>query len=241
MTETRESWPFANRHVIRFGVIFLVAMSLSAPGRIAAHAGDEFDQYPLRPADTSSPRDTLNSFLTNLDQAIKAWQTGQPINVRIRIFDRAAGTFDTSGMSESDLRATKIKAALLLKEILDRIALPPDDQIPGDDDVGSGDQALTELGRSSRSFQCAWPRSRLLGATPQPVEVDVLALEVRAHPGNIILVRHYIVELKLPEESAHGRVGLPHLLARLDGDAERGTGLEVPAHKGMSNQRRAPA
>ena len=157
MTETRESWPFANRHVIRFGVIFLVAMSLSAPGRIAAHAGDEFDQYPLCPADTSSPRDTLNSFLTNLDQAIKAWQTGQPINVRIRIFDRAAGTFDTSGMSESDLRATKIKAALLLKEILDRIALPPDDQIPGDDDVGSGDQALTELGRSSRSFQCAWP------------------------------------------------------------------------------------
>ncbi len=152
MTETRESWPFADRHVIRFGVIFLVAMSLSTPGRIAAHEGDKFDQYPLRPADTSNPRDTLNSFLTNLDQAIKAWQTGQPINVRIRIFDRAAGTFDTSGMSESDLRATKIKAALLLKEILDRIALPPDDQIPGDDDVGSGDQPLTELGRMGLSL-----------------------------------------------------------------------------------------
>ncbi len=55
-------------------------------------------------------------------------------------------------MSESDLRASKINAALLLKEILDRIALPPDDQIPGDDDVGSGDQALTELGRMGLSL-----------------------------------------------------------------------------------------
>jgi MscS family membrane protein len=131
-------WHAPKSIVIGLAVVMLMGLSSGVATWKAAHAADDFDSYPLRPADTSSPRDTLNSFLTNLDQAIKAWETGQPIEVRVRTFDRAASTFDTSHMSESDLRASNLKAALLLKEILDRIALPPDDQIPGDDDIGSG-------------------------------------------------------------------------------------------------------
>jgi MscS family membrane protein len=142
MIVTRCSLPCIFRNVVLAICTFLVVLNVLISSQLAAYAATELDSYPLRPADTSSPRDTLNSFLTYLDKAIKAWETGQAIEVRVRNFDRAASTFDTSRMSESDLRATELKAALLLKEILDRIALPPDDRIPGDDDIGSGADTL---------------------------------------------------------------------------------------------------
>ncbi len=36
----------------------------------------DFDPYPLRPADTSSPRDTLRSFLTNASKVIEDRRRG---------------------------------------------------------------------------------------------------------------------------------------------------------------------
>ena len=143
MCEPKCFWRTPSSTAMRLAMIVLLVLSYAVTASMTAHAGEDLDDYPLRPADTSSPRDTLNSFLTNIDSAIKAWKTGQPIEDRIRIFDRVVDTFDTSQMPQSDQRAAEVKTALLLKEILDRIALPPDDQIPGDDDIGSGSQVLS--------------------------------------------------------------------------------------------------
>ena len=46
--------------------------------------GDEpttFDPYPLRPADTSSPRDTLRSFDEGVIRAYAAFKVGEPAHV----------------------------------------------------------------------------------------------------------------------------------------------------------------
>ncbi len=39
------------------------------------------DPYPFRPADTSSPRDTLHSFLSSANQGIQLWLAGAPLDV----------------------------------------------------------------------------------------------------------------------------------------------------------------
>lgn len=50
----------------------LLLLALSAP--VGAAQGTGFDPYPLEPADTSSPRDTLQSFLANATYVTKAWR-----------------------------------------------------------------------------------------------------------------------------------------------------------------------
>ncbi len=93
------------------------------------------DPYPLRPADTSSPRDTLHSFLTNANQAIQLWRSGAPLELIAKRRNRSVQTLDFSQVVDNHLMVTKTRHVLLLKEILDRIPLPPDDQIPGDQEV----------------------------------------------------------------------------------------------------------
>ncbi len=93
------------------------------------------DPYPLRPPDTSSPRDTLESFLTHADFAIEAWRRG-PLDSRgFHNFVNAIETLDFSTTSNSETFSVQIERMLLLKELLDRIKLPPLGQIPGDAEV----------------------------------------------------------------------------------------------------------
>ena len=113
---------------------------------LAAVAQDEeggFDPYPLRPADTSSPRDTLRSFNTSINEAMQAWRAGQFGEAVLRPGRRALETFDFSQVPERGRLAKEIATALLLKEILDRVELPPDDEIPGDEDLVDGEKALS--------------------------------------------------------------------------------------------------
>ena len=93
------------------------------------------DPYPLRPADTSSPRDTLHSFLSSANEGIQLWLAGARLDVVAKRRTRALETLDFSQVVDSHLTSTQVQHALLLKEILDRIALPPNDQIPGDQEV----------------------------------------------------------------------------------------------------------
>ena len=97
------------------------------------------DPYPLRPADTSSPRATINSFLTNVNQGIQLWLDGAPLDLITERRTRALETLDFSQVADNHLIVTKVQHILLLKEILDRIALPPIDQIPGDKEVTDED------------------------------------------------------------------------------------------------------
>ncbi len=96
------------------------------------------DPYPLRRPDTSSPRDTLRSFLESADYAIKAWERAEPVDARtFRNLVNAAETLDFSTTPYSEALSTQTERVILLKEILDRIDLPPADEIPGDDEIAA--------------------------------------------------------------------------------------------------------
>jgi MscS family membrane protein len=127
---------------LRVGLCFLL-LALCAGNPAGAQqpaAGDKpaaTDPHPLRPPDTSSPRDTLRSFQTSIDDAINAWRRG-PLDARgIRNVVTATATLDFSATAERESFAGRVEKILLLKELLDRIPLPPLAQIPGDAEVAA--------------------------------------------------------------------------------------------------------
>jgi MscS family membrane protein len=124
-------------------LLILAILALSAPLAVAQDKGAAFDSYPLRPADTSSPRGTLRSFNANINEAIQAWQAGEPQEVVTRAGQRAHEAFDFSHLPGRGRFPKEVETMLFLKEILDRIELPPDNEIPGDEEVVNKEKALT--------------------------------------------------------------------------------------------------
>ncbi len=121
-----------------FVYVFLVSLVLCLHVASASTTSEDVDPHPLRQADTASPRDTLRSFLTNVDvvitdskQGIYNWRT-------TRAYLRAIATLDLSTTPHSDSHEIRTGRVLMLKEILDRIELPPDDEIPGAAEVAAG-------------------------------------------------------------------------------------------------------
>jgi MscS family membrane protein len=92
---------------------------------------------PLMPADTSSPRDTLQSFFTDMDIALRDLQENNVISSEAgyRAYERVLSMLDFSLTPNGDSRITMARRCLLLLEILNRLELPPESDIPGDDDV----------------------------------------------------------------------------------------------------------
>ena len=92
---------------------------------------------PLKPADTSSPRDTLRSFFTDMDIVLSDFQQDGVISdeAGYRAYERVVSMLDFSLTPNGDSRMTSARRCLLLLEILNRIELPPENDIPGDDDV----------------------------------------------------------------------------------------------------------
>ena len=89
----------------------------------------------IRAADTSSPRDTLRSFIdacNELHQHITAapgyYDRANPEHVAIA--ERVLDCIDDSELPTFARTDRAGEAAVCLKEILDRVALPPWDQIP---------------------------------------------------------------------------------------------------------------
>ena len=117
-------------------VLMLPASHLSAQtSDLGAILGAIEDPYPLRSADTSSPRDTFRTYLRDITTAVEAWQNDKPSADIDRLLLRAADTFDFSEITAVDRSTTIIIKMLLLKEILDRVALPPFGDIPNDEQV----------------------------------------------------------------------------------------------------------
>jgi hypothetical protein len=109
------------------GLVALGALAL-APSSAAQGAGD-LDRNPLSPPDISSPRASLNTFLSEAKAAIAASRVGDPELMHARA-DRAFQTLATEySASEADFQRA-VDSALHLLEILIRIDLPPADQIP---------------------------------------------------------------------------------------------------------------
>lgn len=116
--------------------LLLTILAPLASVAIAQQTGTNFDPEPLRPADTSSPRATLGSFLTNVIEAIEGWRSDPDLTVRA--YSRATQTLDFSATPDGNSSVVRTQRILFLKEILDRVELPPDAEIPGADEVAEG-------------------------------------------------------------------------------------------------------
>ncbi len=120
--------------------ISATAQETSAQKAASNQVKQDAVENPLRPADTTSPRDTLRSFLTDFTFMIEEWQRlGTFLNtVGVPAYDRAISTFDFSTTPNSDSRMIINTRLALLYEILARIELPPESEIPGDAEVVNG-------------------------------------------------------------------------------------------------------
>ncbi|NOX55375.1 MAG: mechanosensitive ion channel [Planctomycetes bacterium] len=112
----------------------------SPAGRAAAKPAP---RNPLLPSDTSSPRATLASFLqasNELYELAKAPERGKDFASKLLPpTERILDCLDLSELPNELRDSVGVKSAVYLKEILDRIELPPDDQIPGNKEIQGTD------------------------------------------------------------------------------------------------------
>jgi MscS family membrane protein len=109
-------------HRVLFYCLLLLA---TAPKALAD------DPHPLAPPDRSSPRATLQSFITHMNAAQRAYIGGADGGDVANAFRRAIDCFDLSDVAPTLHFDVGGFSALLLKEILDRLDLPTADTIPG--------------------------------------------------------------------------------------------------------------
>jgi MscS family membrane protein len=97
---------------------------------------------PLEPANTASPRDTLQSFLKYANDAVRRWRnglSGQEFSRRKMLLSigNAQRCLDLSELPEATRFQLGLEKGLLLKELLDRIDIPPWKKIPGKEEVAA--------------------------------------------------------------------------------------------------------
>ena len=102
-----------------------VALALLAGISPGAYSSTE---YPLEPPDRSSPRTTLTTFLDLIDEAWELYSADDPGFEGM--FRDARECLDLSAVPPLVYRDFSAEAALTLKDVLDRIELPPPDEIP---------------------------------------------------------------------------------------------------------------
>lgn len=91
------------------------------------------EKHPLRPPDTTSPRDTLQSFSEALNEVYEiANRPDAEGTDSVRSLERAARCLDDSLFPVEIRRNRTIEAALMLNEVLDRIDMPLVSDVPGD-------------------------------------------------------------------------------------------------------------
>lgn len=115
--------------------LLLLMTALPVPAAAPQHAASQVDPHPLQPPDTSSPRDTLRAFLTNVDKVVRAWRRGTLDPISDRAWLSATMMLDFSATPDGGSWSVETERILLLKEILERVDVPPDKEIPGDEEV----------------------------------------------------------------------------------------------------------
>ena len=90
--------------------------------------GLEDDVHPLKPAETSSPRDTLRGFMADTQDCFMEWsQNGQIQSATAyQAYSRAVSTLDFSTTPRGNAPSIQTVRLLLLREILDRLEIPED-------------------------------------------------------------------------------------------------------------------
>ena len=120
-------------------VVGRLAAVMIAAACAAARAGGPADRHPLEPADLSSPRAAVRSFIDRSDAVFDALQRREHTAAyaqRIRRMSASVvGCLDLHEVAPSLMESKGREAAVCLKEALDRIDLPPDTEIPDADAV----------------------------------------------------------------------------------------------------------
>lgn len=109
-----------------------LCLSLVLTLGIAPH-GFALDEYvsPLEPADTSSPRATFESFRKNFERAYRDFYRLNEFSLFNRPAQvRALRTLDSSKLPPAQARRLSAEVTILLNEVLDKVKLPPYEEIP---------------------------------------------------------------------------------------------------------------
>ena len=103
-------------------------------------------EHPLEPVNTSGPRATLRTFMTNVENALAEYkQSGHRTEKALRYIQRAAGTLNMSHIPSVLQEDVGFGSTLQLKVILDNIDLPELDTIPDEKDVADGEQPFWRI------------------------------------------------------------------------------------------------
>ena len=111
--------------------LLLVAAILATPAVVAATSSE----HPLEPPDRSSPRATITTFLDSIDEAWDLYKAGDP-SFEEPFLD-ARECLDLSEIPPLVFNEVSSEVALLLKDVLDRLELPPEEEIPDAVEVAS--------------------------------------------------------------------------------------------------------
>lgn len=123
--------PMSNRFkVLHYILILSLFITMQTVPSLAREEVPHQTSHPLCPPDMSSPRATLRSFLKNVNITIKGWREQTNSSETYQAYRRAVETLDFSATSKDSATTVQIERIVLLKEILDRIDLPPYDLIP---------------------------------------------------------------------------------------------------------------
>lgn len=145
----RNRYPARPECVRAFWKIVMSAATLliMTLGEVGSTTAAIFTDFPLQPPDTSSPRATMDSFLSNMQEAQKHYQKYSKMNERepgwyasesaeaefdraLIFLRRAKRCLNLSQIPPTLAARVGLEGALLLKTIFDRISLPPLESIP---------------------------------------------------------------------------------------------------------------
>jgi len=107
------------------GLTWFTTFAILASTGSAAFSSTE---HPLQPPDRSSPRATISTFVNSIDQAWELFSANDPDFQGP--FRDARGCLDLSQIPPLVLHEVSAESTLVLKEVLDRIELPVEDEIP---------------------------------------------------------------------------------------------------------------
>ena len=120
--------------------LLTVLLFCTLPPISPAVAASRLPAHPLEPVNTSSPRATLRTFLTNAENASKEFkQSGYRTKKAFKYIKRAASTLDMSHIPIVLHEKVGFDFTLRLKVILDNIVLPKLDTIPESKDLKDDD------------------------------------------------------------------------------------------------------
>ncbi len=137
----------------------LVSCICLVVGHSAAMAQERAPLHPLEPSDTLTPRATLTSFIDSCNElynlAKAEERTADFTSKFLPASERILDCLDLSALPSELRDSIGVESAVYLKEVLDRIELPPDDEIH--------DAAAIEAATKSEEFS-RWqiPHTRLV-------------------------------------------------------------------------------